>query len=90
MMKVDQELFLELRELLVNHTGNSEAEVFWEAKLEEDLGLNLDDDLPRLVNRINHQFEVELDCEMLQAEFEEAGATVAALAKLINDERELG
>ena len=87
---INPELFSELRDLLVETTGNSEREVFLEADLEEDLGLNLDEDLTRLIKRVNQRFEIHLVALEVLEELEEVGASVAELAKLINDEHELG
>ena len=50
-----------------------------EASLEEDLGLNLEEDLGRLVALINRHFEIELETETVMQELSEAGATVAEL-----------
>jgi acyl carrier protein len=62
-----------------------------DADLEEDLGLDLDVDLSRLVDRINKEFEIELREKTVYQELtEEAHASVAELAKLVYDEYELG
>jgi len=91
MSNIDPEIFNRLRQLLVDITGNDIEEVVPGADLEEDLGLNLDVDLSRLVNRVNKEFEIELNEKIVYKELtEEAHASVAELAKLVYDEYELG
>lgn len=89
-MKVDPQFFSQVQDLLEMVTVIGRQEIVPEASLEEDLGLNLDEDLLRLVNLINRHFEIELDADVVMQELNEAGATVAELAKLIHDEYELG
>lgn len=91
MKKIDPEIFNQLRQLLTDITGNNIEEVVPDADLEEDLGLDLDVDLSRLVDRINKEFEIELNEKTVYQELtEEAHASVAELAKLVYDEYELG
>jgi len=90
MNKVDSELLNRLRQLLVEVTGNELEEVVPEAHLEDDLGMNLDEDLSRLVERINQVFMIDLDGGLVYDELAEAGETVASLLQLIHDEMELG
>lgn len=91
MSKIDPEVFNRLRQLLVDITGNDIDEVVPNADLEEDLGLNLDVDLSRLVSNVNKEFEIELDEKVVYKELtEEAYPSVAELAKLVYDEYELG
>ena len=89
-MVLDSQFFSQVQDLLETVTVNSRQEIIPEASLEEDLGLNLEEDLGRLVALINRHFEIELDSEVVMQELSEAGATVAELAKLIHDEYELG
>jgi acyl carrier protein len=89
-MKLDPQFFSQVQDLLETITVNSRQEIVPEASLEEDLGLNLEEDLTRLVALINRHFEIELDSDIVMQELSEAGATVAELAKLIHDEYELG
>ena len=89
-MVLDPQFFSQVQDLLETVTVNSRQEIVPEASLEEDLGLNLEEDLVRLVALINRHFEIELDSEVVMQELSEAGATVAELAKLIHDEYELG
>lgn len=91
MTKIDPEVFNRFRQLLTDITGNDIEEVVPDADLEEDLGLDLDVDISRLVNRINKEFEIELNEKVVYKELtEEAHASVAELAKLVYDECELG
>lgn len=89
-MKLDPQFFSQVQDLLEMVTVNSRQEIVPEASLEEDLGLNLEEDLTRLVALINRHFDIELDSDIVMQELSEAGATVAELAKLIHDEYELG
>jgi len=90
MNHVDPELLNQLRQLLVEITGNDPEEVQMSAHLEDDLGMNLDEDLPHLVDRINAEFDIELDSKVVFEELNDAGETVASLLQLIRDELELG
>lgn len=91
MTKIDPEVFNRFRQLLTDITGNDIEEVVPDADLEEDLGLDLDVDISRLVDRINKEFEIELNEKTVYKELtEEAHASVAELAKLVYDECELG
>lgn len=91
MTKIDPEVFNRLRQLLADVTGNSIDEVWPDADLEEDLGLDLDLDTERLVDLINQEFEVSMSSKHVYQELtDEAGAKVAELAKLVYDECELG
>ncbi len=91
MHKIDSEIFNRLRQLLTEVTGNDIEEVVPDADLEEDLGLNLDVDLSRIVDRINREFGISLQEKLVYEELtEEAHASVAELAKLVYDEYELG
>jgi acyl carrier protein len=91
MTKIDPEVFNRLRQLLADVTGNSIDEVWPDADLEEDLGLDLDLDTERLIDLINHEFEISMSAKHVYQELtENAGAKVAELAKLVYDECELG
>lgn len=91
MKNIDPEIFNQLRQLLAEITGNDIEEIVPDADLEEDLGLDLDVDLTRLVKRINKEFSIELSEKTVYQELtEEAHASVAELAKLVYDEHELG
>lgn len=92
MAKIDPEIFNRLRQLLTDITGNDIEEVVPNADLEEDLGLDLDLDISRIVDRINKEFEIELNEKAVFKELTEEThhASVAELAKLVYDEHELG
>jgi hypothetical protein len=79
-----------LREFLEDFTGNDIEEIHPYSHLEDDLGLTLIDDVPRLVAKLNVVFEIKLQSAEVLSELETAGETVAELAKLIDDECELG
>jgi acyl carrier protein len=80
----------QLRALLAEKTGNDLEDIHPQSHLEDDLGINLTDDFPRLLSQINAEFEIGLDLHTVMDEMEMAGETVAELAKLIDDESELG
>jgi hypothetical protein len=79
-----------LQEFLAEFTGNDIEEIHPFSHLEDDLGLTLVDDLPRLVAQLNKTFEIKLQQAEVMDELEAAGETVGQLAKLIDDEWELG
>lgn len=89
-MQVDTSVFEQLRELLSEITVTSREEIFPDSDLEEDLGLNLAEDVVRLLAKVNRHFDIEIDKRMLLEELEEAGASVLELTKLIHEELELG
>ena len=62
-MQLDPQFFSQVQDLLETVTVNSRQEIVPEASLEEDLGLNLEEDLGRLVALINRHFEIELETE---------------------------
>lgn len=80
----------QLQEFLAEFTSSELEDVKPTSHLEDDLGLTLADDLPRLVAKINHTFQIKLKLSEVTDELEAAGETVAELAKLIDDECELG
>lgn len=80
----------QLRQFLAEKTSNEIEEIQAYSNLEDDLGINLADDFPRLLAQINTEFEIDLDYDTVVDEMEMAGETVAELAKLIDDESELG
>jgi hypothetical protein len=80
----------QLQELLADFTGNELEEIRPESHLEDDVGMTLSEDFPRLMAQINAAFEIKLNHREVLAELEEADDTVAELAKLIADECELG
>lgn len=80
----------QLRQFLAEKTSNDLEEIQSYSNLVDDLGINLADDFPRLLSQINIEFEIDLDYDTVVDEMEMAGETVAELAKLIDDESELG
>ncbi|MFH2118479.1 MAG: hypothetical protein ABII10_01960 [Candidatus Paceibacterota bacterium] len=87
---MQSEIFEQLRELLAVTTGHNTEEIFPESQLEVDLGINLEEDFGRLLSIINHEFKIELEPNHILGELEEAEDTVEQLAKLIEEEVELG
>lgn len=87
-MKTD--IFEQLREVLAFATGHSVEEIMSTSQLEADLGVNLEEDFPRLVSAINKKFEIELKARQVLDELAEAGDTIEQLARLVEEEVELG
>lgn len=82
--------FNQVRELLAMATGHSVEEITPESQLEVDLGVNLEEDFARLVAILNQSFEIELEETHILSELEKADDTVEQLAKLVEEEVELG
>jgi len=87
---MNEDIFAQIRELLAMATGHSPEEITPASQLEVDLGVNLEEDFSRLVAVINQAFEIELDEQHLLDELEKAEDTVEQLAKLVEEEIELG
>lgn len=87
---MQQDIFEKISELLAIATVHSLEEITPESKLEEDLGINLEEDFARLLAMINHEFEIKLDQYHMLNELEEAEDTVEHLAELVEEEIELG
>jgi acyl carrier protein len=84
------EIFEELQEVLAIATGHSVEEIQPATQLEADLGVNMEDDFPRILNAVNQRFEIKLQPGHVLQELEEAGDSVEQLAKLVEEEVELG
>lgn len=84
------ETFEQLRELLAVATGHNIEEIAPTSLLEVDLGVNMEEDFPRLVKLINKEFNIELKPHHVLHELEQAEDSVEQLAKLIEEEVELG
>lgn len=87
---MQNETFQKLRELLALATGHTVQEIIPGSLLEVDLGINIEEDFPRLLSVMNQEFGIKLDMEHVLDELEEGGDTVEQLAKLIEEEVELG
>ncbi|MFZ5437554.1 MAG: hypothetical protein ACOZAK_00665 [Patescibacteria group bacterium] len=87
---MNKDIFNQLQELLALATGHSPAEILPGSHLEADLGINMEEDFPRLLAVINQDFEIELDMMTVLDELEESEDTVEQLAKLVEEEVELG
>lgn len=82
--------FTKLQQFLSEMTGNDLEEVQPESVLDEDLGFDLEADLARILYKVNTNFDIELFVKDVKQVFAETAATVEVLAKLIDDEIELG
>lgn len=84
------DIFEQLREVLAFTTGHSVEEILPTSQLEVDLGVGVEEDFPRLVSAINNAFEIKLNPDHVLNELDEAGDTVDQLARLVEEEVELG
>jgi len=87
---METEIFQRLRELLAVTTGHNPEEITPASQLEVDLGINFEEDFARLLAIINHEFNIELEAIHVLNELAAAEDTVGQLAKLIEEEVELG
>ena len=85
-MPVDITRFEKLRDILADMTGNEAGDIYPESDLEEDLGMIIEADLPRVIKRINHEFDIKLDLPIITDQV----TTVEDMLTFINDEAELG
>lgn len=85
-MPVDITRFEKLRDILADMTGNDAGDIYPESDLEEDLGMIIEVDLPRVIKRINQEYEIKLDLPVVTDQVE----TVEDLLTFVNDETELG
>ena len=85
-MPVDLTIFEKLRDILADATGNDVGDIYPESDLEEDLGMELDVDLPHILKRINEEFDIKLDIPVVA----EQVATVEDVLTYVTDETELG
>jgi hypothetical protein len=82
--------FERVRELLAISTGHNIEEISPQSQLEVDLGVNMEEDFPRLVKVINKEFAIELKPHHILHELGQAEDSVEQLTKLIEEEIELG
>lgn len=87
---MNSDIFAELQEVLALATNHSVEEIQAISQLEADLGVNMEDDFPRILADVNRRFEIKLQMSHVLSELEEAGDTVEQLAKLVEEEVELG
>ena len=87
---MNNEIFTKLQTLLALATGHSIQEIIPTSQLEVDLGINMEEDFPRLLAVINQDFEIELEMHHVLDELEAADDTVEQLSKLVEEEVELG
>jgi hypothetical protein len=85
-MTTHSAIFEQLRSIIAEMTGNEVMDIHPESALTDDLGIIFETDLPRIVKRINLEFEIALDQKAVLAE----AATVADILTMVTDEVELG
>jgi hypothetical protein len=85
-MTVADERFETLRTILSEMTGNDANDIHQESILTDDLGIVEETDLPRIVKRVNRDFQINLNSMAVVDEVE----TVQDLLTMITDEAELG
>lgn len=85
-MTTHSAIFEQLRTCIAEVTGNDPMDIHPESALTDDLGIIPETDLPRIIKRINLEFEILLDSKAVMAEAE----TVADILTIVTDEVELG
>lgn len=83
-------IFDKLRNLLAEATVLEPEEIEEDSHFEDDLGMNIMEDFPRILALINSEFGIKLKIEEVLDELEEMGETFGNLAKIIEEECELG
>jgi hypothetical protein len=79
--------------ILAVSSGNKIDDIFPQANLITDLGLNLNFDLPEIIFTLNHEYEndsLNLNAREVRDELEEVEPTALELAKLVQEVRDLG
>jgi len=76
--------FTIIQHIIAETTGNDMEDITLDADLEDDLGINMMDEFPVIVTKIQKQIEVILPVSAVKE-----CATVAELVELVDDEREL-
>lgn len=83
-------IFEKLRQLLAEATVLDASEIEADSHFEDDLGMSLMEDFPRLLPLINNEFGIKLHIKEVLDELEEMGETFGNLAQIIEEECELG
>lgn len=83
-------IFEKLKHLLAEATVLEPEEIEADSHFEDDLGMNLMEDFPRILALINSEFGIKLKIEEVLDELEEMDETFGNLAKIIEEECELG
>ncbi len=84
-----QQAFTTIQQILAEKTAINVEDIFPETHLEAELGIDLEDDLPGIIGRVNRQFGVRLSADEVFANLE-AVPTVGRLSQLVQDELDLG
>lgn len=87
---MNSEIFEQLQEVLALATNHNVEEIQPASQLEVDLGVNMEDDFPRILAEVNRRFDIKLQMSHVLAELGEADDSVEQLAKLVEEEVELG
>lgn len=85
-MTTPSAIFEQLRTIIAELTGNDPADIHPESDLVDDLGIIPETDLPRIVKRVNNEFEIILDQKEIMTEAQ----TVSDILTKVTDEVELG
>jgi acyl carrier protein len=83
-------IFEKLKHLLAEAAVLEPEEIEADSHFEDDLGMNIMEDFPRILALINGEFGIKLKIEEVLDELEEMGETFGNLAKIIEEECELG
>lgn len=79
-----EQIFFKVKDIIISVVGELE-EVSLESDLEEDLGVSLLGDLPKVINKINAYFETELYLKQVLSNVH----TVGELVDLVFEETQL-
>ncbi len=84
-----------ISKVLSRLTGNDVDEIMYESRLEEDLGINLEVDFPRILKVINkkvseNDIDIHLQADSVLDLLEGSNLTIEELIKIIIEEQELG
>ena len=80
----DKNTFGIVQHIIAETTGVDIEEITLDADIEEDLGINMMDEFPAIITKIQRQIDVILPVNAVKE-----CATVAELVELVDDERDL-
>lgn len=84
-----QQAFTTIQHLLAEKTAINLEDIVPETHLEAELGIDLEDDLPAIIGKVNRQFGIQLSADEVYSNLE-AIPTVGRLSQLVQDELDLG
>jgi hypothetical protein len=84
--------FVKLQELIAEFIIDEPSNILPQLELETDLGVDTEVTFPKLITKINEEFDITLSAKELieEAEDDEAPLTIENLALKVNDETQWG